>query len=222
MMRQQLPDTGSEKTLREWRPKSTVFDMIADHHRKCVSDFKALHEKQSKRANEQDSANGAEGGVDDSSDEWAVLLTHYEDLWIAFYSLYSYFEQDSKLPKTEKGSNVFHANRSPVVSELGDRINAIPASIVGKQQRSQEMLEFEHSKRDEKIMLLQEKLMTQEERLCGLSTKCGQTTEDCDAKPKKSDFSNDIRVKYLADTVPFDARNCGSNAFPIERPFWRR
>ncbi|GMF39463.1 unnamed protein product [Phytophthora fragariaefolia] len=202
---------------------TTVFEMIVDHHQRCVDDFKVFLDTQ--RSIQTTTHINKYDIVDRSHGEWKLLLSHYEDLWIAFYSLYSGLEQGFVLAKSSNSSRNPNAFFNSVTLGSGCHGMVVPLSATDIQQCGPEALAFEISKQNEKILILQQKLLTQEEQLRGFSgvasNSDAETHSSCrqvesEHPPIKSHFN----TKELPEVKPDETNTGGLNALIREdRPF---
>ncbi|KAL3660630.1 hypothetical protein V7S43_014385 [Phytophthora oleae] len=134
-MKQQQPGCGQKNIVEK---QTSALDCVMEHHVKSVDVFKQIIDQQSNKL--------SEGGNDaemQSQIEWEVFVSHYEALWIAFSFLYSSL---GELP-------VINREWSSVLRAFGCQTS--------KEHSNQWSLEFELSKRDEKIFLLQQQLIEQ-------------------------------------------------------------
>ncbi|KAL7691909.1 hypothetical protein Plhal304r1_c008g0033301 [Plasmopara halstedii] len=120
-----------------------VANYVAEHHQQCIDHFKKFLDRQRES---QDSLSGCNGyePVKQTQFEWEVLLTHYETLWIAFSFLYSIIKASPQSLGT--------AQNEPLICAIREV----------KTDLRLDFLEFEIDKRDEKLLLLQQRLLTQD------------------------------------------------------------
>ncbi|ETK73201.1 hypothetical protein L915_19854 [Phytophthora nicotianae] len=130
------PRLQEVKAVENQTIQTNVMNCVAEHHQKCVGDFKKFLDRQSELplAEQQESA-GDNDVVKQSLLEWDIFLGHYEALWIAFDCLMTFVGHFPAFGKESSTSD-----------DTSSRLQA---------------LEFEILKRDEMILLLQQQLMDQ-------------------------------------------------------------
>lgn len=123
--------------------ETNVLKFVAEHHKKCIDQFKRFLDRQ--KGTQQLSSNHRDyERVKQAHVEWEVFLTHYETLWIAFTLMYSFIEH------------------SPHSLDMADN-GPFRCTIDQMEKYSRiEALKFEVVKRDEKILLLQQHLLAQD------------------------------------------------------------
>ncbi|GMF13615.1 unnamed protein product [Phytophthora lilii] len=173
----------------------SVLGIVDDHHRKCINEFQAFHDRHScpqASASVENEASRKEKPVVHSSDEWSLLLNHYKALWAAFHTLYSLFRQMHDLMDDEDDPRAMCISLLRVFGfQDGGGTPTTRAGSMHIQRHSLQMLEFELSKRDEKLVLLLQKLTNYEERFCGRSSSDGSNNvENCKTQQDKDNCSD--------------------------------
>ncbi|KAL4102384.1 hypothetical protein PRIC1_006129 [Phytophthora ramorum] len=176
LLTQQRPNDNQGGIVKDQKFDTSILECVAEHHQSCVGKFKAFLDRQAKSESSTTTQGGPDDTVEQSVSDWEVLLSHYEALWIAFHVLYSFLVQLPQWMEIGIVPRVFDAECNLLL-----RAFAVPMSNENDRTRgNMETLELELSKRDEKILILQQRLVDNEARLHGNndSIGCNLVTSD--------------------------------------------